>query len=56
MNMLILIKKIKSNYYAEACNEWRSSDGRVAEASASGAVDSGWITSRVKPMRDAFKL
>ena len=36
--------------YAKACNEWRSSDGRVARASASGAVDSGLIPSRVKPM------
>ena len=37
-------------YYAEACKEWRSSEGRVARASASGAVDSGLIPSRVKPM------
>ena len=35
---------------AEACNEWRSSYGRVARASASGTVDSGLISSRVKPM------
>ena len=54
MNMLIMIKKIQfllyPRYYAEACNEWRGSDGRVAKASASGAVDSGLISSRVKPM------
>ena len=54
--MLIVIKKIKSNlylylrYFAEACNEWRGSDGRVARASASGAVDSCLISSRVKLM------
>ena len=53
--MLILIKKFNqvslySRYYAEAFNERRSSDGQVVRASACGAVDAGFIPSRVKPL------
>ena len=39
-----------TNYYAEACNEWRGSHGRMIRTSAFGAVDSGLISSRVKPV------
>ena len=40
----------EDHYFVALIECLNSSDGRVVRASASGAVDSGVMTSRVKPM------
>ena len=43
-------KGYRLRWFKPKGNDINSTDSRVVRASASGAVDSGLITSRVKPM------
>ena len=49
-NKHILFGQFSELSFLVICFWFTSSNGRVVRASASGAVDSGWIPSRIKPM------